>query len=237
MAKEKTGGNGRASGRPDVRPGHGKFAVLGLGNFGTTVAQQLEELGNEVLAVDGDEERVNTLAEEFTHIVSADVRDERALEELGLGDFDAAVVAIGENLESNILCTLGLKHLGVPRVWVKAKSPAHHRILSKLGADRIVHPEFEIGVRVAYSLNYPFVLDYISLGSDYFVVELALSETVTDSTVDDLELEKRFGIELLALKRGDELIREEKTVTALREGDRLVVVGKQVHLRALADIL
>lgn len=219
------------------RPGRGKFAILGLGNFGVTVARQLQTLGNEVLAVDRDEQRTTALADEFTHVVAADVADERALEELGVGEFDVAVVAIGEDLESNVLCTLALKHLGVPKVWVKAVSAAHHRILGKLGADRIVHPEHEIGLHVAYSLNYPYVLDYISLGNDYFVVELELSEGLEEKTLEQVDLEGRYEVQFVALKRGGKLLRQGVLGTPLEQGDTLVVLGKQARLVALSEIL
>lgn len=223
--------------RGHYKPGKGKFAVLGLGNFGVTVARHLQELGNEVLVVDQDDQRIGSLAEEFTHAIAADVSDERVLSELGLGDFDVAVVAIGEDLESNVLCTLALKHLGVPQVWVKAVSPQHHRILSKLGADRIVHPEYEIGVHVAYSLNYPFVLEYISLGNDYFVVELQLTEALAGKTLQELDLAGRFEVEFLALKRGGTLMRDEARTAPLDKGDHLVVLGRQNRLQALSEIL
>lgn len=219
------------------KPGHGKFAVLGLGSFGLTVARQLQELGNEVLAVDKDEHRINSLAEEFTQVIAADVSDERALEELGVGGFDVAIVAIGESLESNVLCTLALKQLGVPRVWVKAVSAPHHRILGRLGADRIVHPEYEIGIHVAYSLNYPYVLDYISLGNDYFVVELELTESFDGKALADVDLEGRFSIQFLALKRGGRLLEQDVERTPMAKGDTLVVLGKQAQLQALSEIL
>ena len=112
------------------------FAVMGLGTFGSTVAEELQRLGNEVLGVDRDEERVRLMAEHISEAVIADVRDREALEELGLGQYDAVLVAIGEDLESNLLCTLALKNLGVAEVWVKALTPSHHHILTRLGADR-----------------------------------------------------------------------------------------------------
>lgn len=218
-------------------PGEGRFAVLGLGNFGTTVARQLRELGNEVLAVDHDDARVQSLAEEFTHVVGADVRDATALEALDIGNFDVVLVAIGEHLESNVLCTLALKDLGVRQVWVKAVSPQHHRILGKLGADRIIQPEFEIGVHVAYSLNYPYVLDYIALGHEQFVVELELTDAVTGRTLAELELTERYGIRFLALKRGRNIVDTGADETPLKTGDQLVVLGRQNDLHKLSDIL
>ncbi|MCO6441939.1 MAG: TrkA family potassium uptake protein [Nitrococcus mobilis] len=213
------------------KPGHGKFAVLGLGNFGTTIAVHLERLGNEVLGVDRDEVRIKAVADRLTHVVIADVRDERALEELGLADYDAAVVAIGEDLESNILSTLSLKSMGVARVWVKAHGPSHHRILAKLGADRIIHPEDEMGQRVANSLNYPFVLDYIALGGDYFIVEIEVTDKLDGQMLAQLDPVGQFGIRLMALKRDRTPVTEDFSDIKLKQGDRLVLLGPLEQLQ------
>lgn len=219
------------------KPGHGKFAVLGLGNFGTTIAVHLERLGNEVLGVDRDEARIKAVAEQLTHVVIADVRDERALEELGLADYDAAVVAIGEDLESNILSTLSLKSMGVARVWVKAHGPSHHRILVKLGADRIIHPEDEMGQRVANSLNYPFVLDYIALGGDYFIVEIEVTDKLDGQMLAQLDPAGEFGIRLMALKRDRVPVTEDFSGIELKRGDRLVLLGPLEQLQRFGAVL
>jgi len=201
----------------------GKYAVIGLGTFGEAVALELERLGNEVLGVDDDEERVEAMKDRVSHAVIADVRDERNIEALGLADYDAAVVAIGEDLEANVLCTLALKQIGVSRVWVKALTPGHHRVLEKVGADRIIHPEHEIGRHVAQALNYPYVVDYIALGSDYFVVELEVTDTVAGDRVSELGLEEDFGVRFVALKQGREPTYDPDT--RLETGQRLVLIG------------
>jgi len=201
----------------------GKYAVIGLGTFGEAVALELERLGNEVLGVDEDEGRVEAIKDRVSHAVIADVRDESNIASLGVEDFDAAVVAIGEDLEANVLCTLALKHIGVARVWVKALTPGHHRVLEKLGADRIIHPEHEIGLHVAQALNYPYVVDYIALGSDYFVVELEVTEAVDGTPVSELRLEDEYGVRFVALKRGREPTYDPDT--RLETGQRLVLIG------------
>ncbi|WP_206607904.1 potassium channel family protein [Ferruginivarius sediminum] len=121
------------------------FAVIGLGTFGTTVASELARFGNHVLGIDTVERNVSHVAEMLTEAVIADGRDEEALREAGVGNYDVAVIAIGEDLDANILCTMNVKLIGVPTVWVKAMSRTHHRILRKLGADRVIEPEQEIG--------------------------------------------------------------------------------------------
>ncbi|MGD8709756.1 MAG: TrkA family potassium uptake protein, partial [Ectothiorhodospiraceae bacterium] len=177
------------------------------------------------------EARVNALADELSHVVITDVKDERAVDDLGLDDYDAVVIAIGEDLESNILSTLAVKSLGGPKVWVKAQTPSHHRILVRLGADRIIHPEHEMGMEVANSLNYPYVLAYISLGNDYFVVEVEATEALDGKPLSELELKNRHSIRYLALKRGREPLWDEPTDITLKEGDRLVLLGHLNDLR------
>ena len=210
---------------------HGKFAVFGLGTFGEAVALELERLGNEVLGVDDDAERVEAMKDRVAHALIADVRDERNVAALGLDGYDAAVVAIGEDLASNVLCTLAVREAGVPRVWVKALTPAHHRVLDRLGADRIIHPEQEIGRHVAQALTYPYVVDYIALGSDYFVVELEVTDAVAGTRVSDLELETAYDVRFVALKRGRSPVYDP--AARLEAGQRLVVVGHLDGLRRL----
>lgn len=211
-----------------------KFAVIGLGSFGSTVAVELQQLGNEVLGVDLDEARVSAVADRLSHAVIGDVRDERAVQELGLIDFDAVVVAIGEHLEANILCTLALKQMGVRCVWVKALTASHHKILSRLGADRIINPEHEIGVQVAQTLNYPLVIDYISLGNDYFIVELAVPDALEGRPLRELQLAER-GIRYLTLKRGRAPVTADSSEIVLQRADRLVLMGQLETLRRLGD--
>jgi trk system potassium uptake protein TrkA len=211
--------------------GKHKYAVVGLGAFGSTVARELESLGNEVLGIDEDEARVNPIADEISHAVIGDGRDERTLRNLGLAEYDGVVVAIGEDLESSILCTLALKNLGVQQVWVKATSPAHHLILEKLGADRIVNPEHHVGVHVARTMIYPHVLDYIALGDDDYVVEFEVPEQLDGHSVNELQLQERYGIEVLAFKRAGSVSTRAGADLLLSRDDRLVLLGRIAALR------
>ncbi|MFA5597124.1 MAG: TrkA family potassium uptake protein, partial [Pusillimonas sp.] len=140
-----------------------QFAVIGLGRFGSAASLELVKLGHSVLGVDTNEKLVNKYADQLTQAVIADVTDRRAIEELGLDNHDVVLVGIGADLEASLLCVVHLKSAGVKKIWVKATSRAHHTILSKLGVDRIIHPEEEMGIRVAQALSYPMVNDYISL--------------------------------------------------------------------------
>jgi trk system potassium uptake protein TrkA len=214
-----------------------KFAVIGLGSFGSTVAQELQRLGNDVLGIDREERRVSAVADHVAHAVIADVRDERVLDELGLADYDGVIVAIGEDLESNVLCTLALKDLGVRQIWVKALTSSHHRILSRLGVSRIINPEHEVGLHVAQTLTHPTVLDYISLGNGYYVVALDLPDKLDGRRLADLELERRYGIRYLGLKRGS-TPDFGNTEVVLRGGDQLLLAGQQESLQRLGrDVL
>lgn len=211
-----------------------KFAVIGLGRFGTTVALELARAGHEVLAVDRERRRVDAVADSVTHAVIADAEDERALQELGLADYDAVLVAIGENIEANIMCTLVLKNQGVKQVWSKAISHNHHKILARVGADRIVHPEFEMGLRVARSLTYPLMADYLSLGHEQFLVEARVSPRVFGKTLNQLDYEGRLQLQVLSLKRKRELFSPPPRDLPLEEDDLLLFIGRLPNLRLLS---
>lgn len=210
-----------------------KFAVIGLGSFGSTVACELIRLGHEVLGIDIDECRVGKYADRLTQTLIADGTDEKVVEELGLDDYDAVVVAIGENLEASILSTLALKSSGCAQVWVKAISDTHHRILSRLQADRIIHPEHEIGVRVAQSLTHPQMLDYISLGHGWFVVEINVNERIASRKGYAQELE--FAeVDLVLVKRGKSVLPPPYRGLVLQEGDQIVLAGELDNLLKFA---
>lgn len=208
-----------------------KYAVVGLGAFGSTVALELENLGNEVLGIDSDEERVNQLADDISHAVIGDGCDERVLRGLGVADYDGVVIAIGEDLESSILCTLAMKNLGVRQVWVKATTPAHHHILEKLGADRIINPEQHVGTQIARTLIYPHVLDYIALGDDDYVVELEVPDKLHAQALAPLQLQQRYGIRVLALRSNGQVLTEGLLERQLSRGDQLVMLGSIAALR------
>ena len=129
------------------------FVVIGLGRFGTAIATELSDLGHEVLAVDQSEELIQGVADRVTHAVAGDARDPAVLRSLGVRNYDCAIVAVGENVGNSALITLNLKELGVPQVICKSKSHVHRRVLEKIGADRVVFPEHEMGVKLAQGLS------------------------------------------------------------------------------------
>ncbi|SFG93811.1 trk system potassium uptake protein TrkA [Palleronia marisminoris] len=216
---------------------HRSFAVIGLGTFGTTVASELSRFGNHVLGIDTVERNVARVAETLAEAMIADGRDEHALREAGLGNYDVAVVAIGEELEANILCTMNVKLIGVPTVWVKAMSRTHHRILTKLGADRVIQPEQEIGRHIAQMLHNPLVRDYVSLGNGFHVVDFRVPEGLNGKALDAVGLSDRFGLRPLGLMRGSDYISCETGCTELVADDKLLLLGRRENLRRFGDSL
>ena len=150
------------------------FVVIGLGRFGTAIAAELSDLGHEVLAVDQSDELVQGVSDRVTHAVAGDARDPAVLRALGVRNYDCAIVAVGEDVGNSALITLNLKELGVPQVICKSKSHVHRRVLEKIGADRVVFPEHEMGVKLAQGLSSSNVLNFIELSEDFGIVETAI---------------------------------------------------------------
>lgn len=211
------------------------FAVIGLGTFGSTVASELARFGNHVLGIDTQEAAVRRLADTLSQAMIADGRDEEALREAGLGGYDVAVVAIGEGLEANILCTMNAKRLGVPHIWVKAISRTHHRILLKLGAERVVQPEQEIGRHIAQMLHNPLVRDYFSLGNGHHVVDFRIPPELDGRRLRDIGLMQRFELRALGLMRGAEFHTCDTGEVVLSADDKLLLFGRRENLRRFAD--
>lgn len=211
------------------------FVVIGLGTFGSTVAQELARFGNHVLGIDLDENRVSHLADNLSEAIIADGRDEVALREAGVGQYDVVVVAVGENLEANILCTMNARLLGVKTIWVKAINRTHHRILNKLGADRIIHPEEEIGQHIAQVLHNPLVRDYVSLSNGFHVVNMTVPEKLADQSIGSLKLQERFELRCLGLMRGTDFISCENGMAQLHPDDKLLLLGRRTELRKFSD--
>ena len=216
---------------------HRSFAIIGLGTFGSTVAAELVRFGNHVLGIDSDEKRVSRLADTLSEAIIADGRDELALREAGLGQYDVVLIAMGENLESSILCTMNAKMLGAKTIWVKAISRTHHRILTKIGADRVVHPESEFGQHIAQLLHNPLVRDYVSLGNGYHVVNMIIPEHYNGKNIASLQLVAKFELRCLGLMRGTHFIACDNGNTLLQADDKLLILGKRSSLREFSDSL
>ncbi len=181
------------------------YAVIGLGQFGMTVALTLAEANCDVLAIDDRDDNVQDIAEKVAYAVKADVRDPGILESLGVQNVDVAVVAVAENMEASITATMQVKELGVPFVIAKAMNPFHGRILEKIGADKVIYPEHSMGVRVARNLLSSGFIDMFELSSDFSMAEFKIPREWIGKTLRDLKIRDRYRINLIGLKQGDQM--------------------------------
>ncbi len=214
------------------------FAVIGCGRFGTSIAKTLFEIGNEVLAVDKNPELVKDVSEHVTYAVEADVMDESVLKELGLSNFDVVIVGIGSNLEASIMATLIAKELGVKKVVAKAQSEFHGKLLAKIGADKVVFPERDMGTRVAHNLTSKNILDYIELSPDFSIIEVSALKSWYNKSLVDLRLRNKYGVNVIAIKDGEKVNISPDSNHIIREGGNIVVIigpteaVKRIELKA-----
>ena len=220
-----------------------QFGVIGLGRFGSAMALTLTQLGHDVIGVDGDESRVQQLADMITHALQIDATDEKALRSAGIHEVQVAVVSIGENIESSLLVVMQLRELGIETIVAKAVTPLHGRILEKLGVSRVIFPEREMAVRIAHSLVMPNVIDYIELSRDFSIVEVPAPDAFVGRTLKQLELRPRLGLTLIAIKRKADDTGAVVTNIApaadetIRNGDILALLGSNERLSQLDQIL
>ncbi|ADM71755.1 TrkA family potassium uptake protein [Paenibacillus peoriae] len=210
-----------------------QYAVIGMGRFGSSVASALSEMGFDVLAIDSDEQRTQEMSNIVTHAVSADSTDEEALRALGIRNFDVIVVAIGEDIQASILTTLILKDMGVPALVVKAQNELHGKVLQKIGADKVVYPERDMGLRVAHHLTSPNILDYIELSKDYSILEMRAADSMIGKNLKELDIRARFGCNVMAIRRNQEMNISPYAEDRLEPGDVLVIVGHKDDLTKL----
>ena len=202
-----------------------QFMVIGCGRFGSSIATTLFKLGHEVMVIDMDEERVQDIADEVTYAVQADVSDENVLMELGISNFDVVIVSISSNYQASIMATLIAKELGVKKVIAKAHDSLHGKVLTKIGADKIIYPERDMGVRVAHNLVSSNILDFIELSPDYSILEITALKQWANKTLKELRLPSNFGINVMAIKRGKDINVSPYADDLILEGDILVVIG------------
>ena len=211
-----------------------QFIVLGLGRFGSAVATTLVELGHEVLGVDNDEERVDDLKDKITQAVQADITEEKVLKELGVKNFDAAIVSIATDLEASILVTMMLKEMGLKYIIAKAQNNLHAKILKKIGVDKVVFPERDMGARIAQRLVTPGIKDYIELEPDYNVIEIEALPEFVDKSLSELDLRNKYGINVLAIKRDDSFNISPLAKDVIKKDDFLIVIGETKKITELA---
>jgi trk system potassium uptake protein len=201
------------------------FAVIGLGRFGQSVARTLVDMGYHVLGIDTDEHTVETMASVLGRVVQADATDAVALKALKIYEYDIVVVAIGDDVEASLLTTLNCKELGVRVVVAKAMSDQHGKALQRIGADKVVYPQRDMGARVAYNLVAGGILDYVRLSQEYSMAELVASPLLVGHSLRELDLRVRYGLNVMAIRRGRKVIVSPRPDDAIKEGDVLVVIG------------
>ena len=182
-----------------------QFVVIGLGRFGASIATTLYSLGNDVLVIDKNEDLIQDIASEVTHAVQADATDENALKSLGIRNFDVAIISIGGDIQSSVMATLIVRELGVKYIIAKGNGELHAKVLYKIGADRVVLPEKDMGVRVAHNIISSSILDYIELSSDYSIMEVKAFKDWVGKDLKSLDLRKKYGINVIAIKTGEKI--------------------------------
>ncbi|WP_274363782.1 potassium channel family protein [Paenibacillus thermotolerans] len=202
-----------------------QFAVIGLGRFGSSVALTLMKEGYEVLGVDKDEEIINHMADSLTHAVVADTTDEEVMQSIGIRNFDCVVVAIGDDIQASIMTALLLKEIGVKMVVAKALSQTHGKVLEKIGVDKVIFPERDMGERVANQLISPNLLDYIDLSNDVSIAEMAAPKRLTGRTLKELDLRAKYGCSVVAIIKKNGVIVAPTADDVIEEGDMLVLIG------------
>lgn len=206
--------------------------VVGLGRFGTSVATTLFRRGHEVMAIDQNERRVQDVVSQVTYAVQADATNEAALKELGVANFDLAVVATGNDVQAGILATVLLQRMGIPQVAARAHNALHGLTLEKIGAHPVVYPEREAGERLAHNLTFPEMLDYMELGPGFGISKIIAPQWAVGKTLEEVDLGPRSksGLAVLIVKRGNDVIINPDRLERLQAGDVVVLTGKDEHL-------
>ncbi|WP_100011105.1 potassium channel family protein [Lentibacillus sediminis] len=202
-----------------------EFAVIGLGRFGGSICRELSMEGMQVLAIDNDEEKVNEFKNIASHAVIADSTDETALKEIGIKNIDHVIVAIGENIQASILTAVILTDLDIKRITVKAQNDYHQKILNKIGIDEVVHPERDMGRRIAHHIISNNILDYLELSDEHSIVEVKAGRKMAGRTLIDLNIRANYGCNVVAIRRGDQMNVSPNAYDTLNENDVLIVIG------------
>lgn len=212
-----------------------KFAVIGLGSFGSNIAKTLYEKGNEVLAVDEDKEKIDEVKNFVSHAVHMDAADKENLQALGIKDMDVVIVSLGPEMEASILTVLYLNEMGTKRIVAKALTEDHAKILESVGATETIYPEKDMAIKTALKLSCPNVLEYLPLISGFGIQEIAPPEKFIGKNLRELDLRNKYGIQVIAIK---ELIPEKTTFVPkadfiLKDSDILVIMGKHKQLEKI----
>ncbi|MGK9370104.1 potassium channel family protein [Melioribacter sp. Ez-97] len=226
-----------------------KFAVIGLGDFGLSVALSLAEKGAEVIAIDRDMEIIEDIKDKVTYAVRMDSTDEKALRSLGVDKVDAVIISMGTNFEDTILTSVLLLQMKVKKVIARATSKIHEKILTKLGVDQVISPDFEIANKVANTLMSDDILDFISIGEEYSIFQIRAPKAFIGKSLQEIDLRIRYNLNLITIKReykvvdeatGEELTKQRiygvpTSTTIVEENDILVLFGKEKDIKKVID--
>ncbi|WP_101773128.1 potassium channel family protein [Peptostreptococcus faecalis] len=211
-----------------------QYIVIGAGRFGRSLAESLFNAGREVMLVDANEEIIQQMSEVLDNVAILDAADESALKSIGLGNFDVAIVAIGTDLRASIMATLVAKDLGVPYVISKAKDELQAHVLKKIGADKIILPEHDMGVKLAKALTFDNLVDFMELDEKHSIFEIRVPASWVGSTLKDLSVRNKFELNVTAIKRGDAFEVPVDPETIFQEGDVIVVAGNTKIIEKIA---
>ncbi|BCZ47029.1 potassium transporter Trk [Clostridium gelidum] len=214
-----------------------QFVILGLGRFGASIATTVYNLGHDVLAIDKDEDRIQEIADNVTHAVQMDATDENSLKTLGIRNFDVAVVTIGNNIQASIMATLLVKEMGVKYIIAKGNSDMHAKVLYKIGADRVILPEHDMGVRVAHNLVSSNILDYIELSAEHSMVEIEALSEWNNKSIKDIKIRGKYGINVVAVKNGNSIKVSPSAEYVIKDKDVLVALGTSEDLSKFESML
>jgi trk system potassium uptake protein TrkA len=212
-----------------------QIIVIGCGRFGMSVAKTLTKLGHDVMVVDQNPMIIKEMSDYVTHAVQMDALDEASFKTIGLRNFDVAVVAIGSNIEASIMATLIAKEAGIPMVISKALTEIHGKLLKKIGADKVVFPEMDMGFRVAYNLVMPNIMDVIEFSPDYSIIETVALESWENKSLKELKLSHIFGLTVIAIKGESEISIVPQADYIIKKNDIIVILGHNDNLKKIKE--
>jgi trk system potassium uptake protein len=212
-----------------------QFLVIGAGRFGTSVAKTLYDLGHDVMVVDKNEKLIQEISSEVTDAAVTDASSESSLRALGINNFDAVILAIGYDIQASIMCALLMVEIGAKYTVAKAQTDLHGKVLNKIGINRVIHPERDMGAKLAHSLISPTIIDMIELSDEYSVVEVTAPEDMVGRSLKEIDFRAHYGISIIALRRtnGEQTNIFPVAEDIIKEEDIIVAVGDNKALKKL----
>ncbi|WZL72023.1 TrkA family potassium uptake protein [Clostridiaceae bacterium 35-E11] len=207
--------------------------VIGAGRFGASITRNLYKMGHDVMVVDESEEVINTLSEFSTHAIKGNASDERTIKAIGVSNFDVCVIAMGSDIQASILIGIMLKEAGAKYVVAKAQSELHAKVLFKIGVDKVVFPERDMGARIAQSIVSTNIMDYIELSADYSIAEITAFDEWIGKSLTELNMRPKYGINVMAIRKGDKITVSPTASAVIEENNILIVMGLNKYLSNL----